>query len=63
MVVLFDDEYSIDRCVALPVDVVRSASTYRKHVNGYVVIASDSLLAHDEGEDWTEALREVAASA
>lgn len=60
VVVLFDDEYAIDRCIAFPVDVIRSAVTYREHVNGYVVIASEALLAHDGAEDWTDALRDVA---
>lgn len=35
VIVLFDDNYAISRCVALSVDVVRAHGTYRKHVNGH----------------------------
>lgn len=56
VIVLFDDNYAISRCVALPVDVVRAYATYRKHVNGHVVQATDSFLNHELAEDLTERL-------
>lgn len=43
VILLFDDDYAISRCVALPVDVVRAHASYRKHVNGHVVPATDAL--------------------
>lgn len=61
VVVLFDQDYSVFRCVALPRDVMKEVATYRKHVNGYVVRATDGLLNHPDAEDLTERLRSVAA--
>nr|MBA2600911.1 hypothetical protein [Actinomycetota bacterium] len=45
--------------MALPVDVVRAHGTYRKHVNGDVVRATDALLDHEAAEDLTERLMAV----
>jgi hypothetical protein len=56
VIVLFDDDYAIYKCVALPRDVVRAHATYRKHVNGDVVMATDALLAHEAAEDLTQRL-------
>ena len=56
VIVLFDDDYAISKCVALPVDVVRAHGTYRKHVNGHVVQATVGLLNHESAEDLTERL-------
>jgi hypothetical protein len=56
VIVLFDDNYAIYKCVALPCAVVRANATYRKHVNGHVVMATDALLAHEEAEDLTQQL-------
>lgn len=61
VIVLFDQDYSVFRCVALPRDVIKGAATYRQHVNGYVVRATDGLLDHSDAEDLTESLRIVAA--
>jgi hypothetical protein len=55
VIVLFDDDYAIHKCVALPSGVVRAHATYRKHVNGHVVMAT-ALLAHEEAEDLTQRL-------
>lgn len=62
VIVLFDDDYSVYRCVALPVDVVRAHGTYRKHVNGDVVRATDALLNHDAAEDLTDRLKALTES-
>lgn len=59
VIVLFDEDYGVYRCVAIPRDVVRSHATYRKHVNGDVVRASDGLLAHSEAKDLTERLVKI----
>jgi hypothetical protein len=61
VVVLFDDDYGIQRCVALPRDVVQEHSTYRKHVNGHVMRATDAVMDHTSGDDWTEDLRRLNA--
>jgi hypothetical protein len=54
VIVLFDNDCAIFRCVALPVDVVRAHGTYRKHLNGRLVQATDALLNHESAEDLTE---------
>ena len=61
VIVLFDDDYGIRRCVALPRPMVEEHSTYRKHVNGYVMRATDALMNHGSGEDWTVDLKRVSA--
>jgi hypothetical protein len=63
VIVLFDDEYSIDRCVAIPAAVVKGFATYRPHVNGHVVRVSDALVSNPKAEDLTDQLRRVAAEA
>ena len=59
VIVLFDDDYAIYKCVALPRDVVRAHGTFRKHVNGDVVQATDALMAHPEAEDLTDRLSAI----
>ena len=59
VIVLFDDDYGIQRCVALPQAVVEEHATYRKHVNGHVMRATDVVMDHHSGEDWTAALKRV----
>ena len=44
VVVLFDDNFAVSRAVFLPAAVAREASSWRKHVNGWVLIARDELL-------------------
>lgn len=61
VIVLFDDDYGIQRCVALSRDVVQEHSTYRKHVNGHVMRATDAVMDHTSGADWTEDLRRLSA--
>lgn len=61
VIVLFDDDYGIRRCVALPRAVVEEHSTYRKHVNGHVMRATDAVMNHASGEDWTDDLKRVSA--
>jgi hypothetical protein len=61
VVVLFEDDYSIHKCVALPVDILREHATYRAHVNGDVVRVTDALMEHPDAEDLTDALRRVSA--
>lgn len=59
VIVLFDDDYGISRCVALPRTVIQEHSTYREHVNGHVMRATDGVMNHASGEDWTDDLRRV----
>jgi hypothetical protein len=61
VIVLFDDDYGIYRCVALPREVVQEHATYRKHVNGHVMRATDAVMNHPSGDDWTDDLRGVSA--
>lgn len=59
VIVLFDDDYEIRRCVALPRSVVEEHATYREHVNGHVMRATDAVLNHPSAEDWTADLVRV----
>ena len=61
VILLFDEDYGIQRCVALPRAVVEEHATYREHVNGHVMRATDVVMDHDSGEDWTDDLRRVSA--
>jgi hypothetical protein len=57
VIVLFDAGYVVQRAARVPVDALKGVAQWRRHVNGEVVFATDSLL--DEGDDWTEKLRAV----
>lgn len=61
VIVLFNDDYGIQRCVALPRAVVEEHATYRKHVNGHVMRATDAVMDRRSGEDWTDDLKRVSA--
>ena len=52
LVILFDRTYQVLRAVLLPKAVVEAKSSYRQHVNGYILIARDTVLG--EGTDVTE---------
>lgn len=62
VIVLFDEDYDIYRCAAVPRHVLEEHATYRAHVNGHVVHATDMLLSHPDAEDLTEALRRVSSA-
>lgn len=62
VIVLFDEDYQIHRCSAIPRNVLEEHATYRQHVNGYVVRASEALLSHPEAEDLTDALQAVSSA-
>lgn len=55
VVVLFGADYTVWKAVRLPMDIAKQRSSYDKHVNGYVLTATDRLLAG--GEDLTAQLR------
>jgi len=57
VIVLFDDDYGISRATRVSVDDLQAAARWAKHVNGWLVFATDNLL--DGGEDWTERLQQV----
>jgi hypothetical protein len=59
VIVLFDDEFRVWRAAYVPVSVLEPRSRFVEHVRGYRIMATDALL--DEGNDWTERLRAVAA--
>lgn len=62
VIVLFDEDYDIYRCAAVPRHVLEEHATYRQHVNGHVVRATDGLLRHPDAEDLTESLRAVSSA-
>jgi hypothetical protein len=61
VIVLFARDYSIWRAVQIPVEVVKALSRHRTHVNGYVLMATDSVLSSTATTDLTEALRGAAS--
>ena len=61
VIVLFDDEFGVGRAARLPLEVIRESARADEHVRGQRVIATEELLSL--GENWTERLREAAASA
>ena len=60
VIVLFARDYSIRRAVKIPVEAVRALSRHRAHVNGHVLMATESVLSSEANTDLTEALREAA---
>ena len=44
IVVLFDGTFQVWRAVSIPVETVKQVSVYRRHVNGFVLHANDTLL-------------------
>jgi hypothetical protein len=61
VIVLFDADYIVQRAARVPVDALKAVARWRRHVNGDAVVATNQLL--DEGDDWTEKLREVVLQA
>jgi hypothetical protein len=61
VIVLFARDYSIWRAIQMPVDVVRALSRHRAHVNGHVLMATDSVLSAAANIDLTEALQGAAS--
>jgi len=54
IVVLFDGAFQVWRAVSIPVDTVKRVSVYRRHVNGFVLHASDALLTSGVPDITTE---------
>lgn len=62
--VLFRDyDYAVRRAVLVPMEVVREQSSFRRHVNGSVVMMRDALLDHEDATDITDRLRAVVSQA
>lgn len=61
VIVLFSADYSVWRAVLLPAAIAQQAATYRTHVNGHVLFATDALLTNPASVDLTEKLRAVTA--
>jgi hypothetical protein len=60
VVVLFDDDYGVWRAARIPVSVLQAVAYRARHVNGWIVYATDELLDRPEAEDWTERLQPTA---
>lgn len=55
--VLFrDNDYAVRRGALVPLEVVRSQASFRKHVNGSVVMMRSALLDHEDADDITHGL-------
>jgi hypothetical protein len=59
-VLLRDHDYEVLRGVLVPVEVVRAQASFRRHVNGFVVLMRGALLDHHEAQDITDRLRAAA---
>ena len=57
---LRDHDYEVLRGVLVPVEVVRAQASFRRHVNGFVVLMRGALLDHHEAQDITDRLRAAA---
>jgi hypothetical protein len=51
--------FEVVRASVLPVSVVESMATYRRHVNGWIVFMTDALMGHAGAVDVTAALRQA----
>lgn len=60
VIVLFDDDYRVWRCISLPCEIMKERARYRKHVNGFVARATNDLLNHPTASDYSDQLRRVA---
>jgi hypothetical protein len=56
LVILFDPAYEVSRATHLSADQVQRLSTWRRHVNGHILIARDRVL--DLGVDVTAMFRD-----
>ena len=61
IVLLSGDDFAVRRAVRLPAKVVEEAARYVKHVNGWILHATDEVLKHPLALDITSALRASAA--
>lgn len=50
IVVLFDEDFTLNGIWRLPISLVRERATYRKHVHAHVLIARDSVLNDPRAE-------------
>lgn len=47
VIVLFDERFGVRRMTRLPTEVVKAAARWQEHVRGWIVFATDELLAND----------------
>ena len=47
VIVLFDEQFGVRRMTRLPVEVVKTEARWREYVRGWIVFATDELLAND----------------
>lgn len=48
VIVLFDERFSVRRMTRLPAEVVKAAARWQEHVHGWIVFATDDLLANND---------------
>lgn len=60
VIVLFAPDYSIRRATQLPAEAVKQLSRHRAHVNGHVLMATDSVLSTRGSVDLTQTIRNAA---
>lgn len=57
VIVLFASDYTVWKAARLPAAMAQQRSTFDRHVNGHVMVATDRLLSEPGVEDLTERLR------
>lgn len=62
VIVLFATDYSIWRAIKIPAVTIKDEGRFSDWVNGQLIIARDSLLAHEDAEDITDLLTSAAGS-
>jgi hypothetical protein len=53
VIVLFDERFGVRRITRLPTEVVTAAARWQEHVRGWIVFATDELLATDAAIEMT----------
>ena len=54
IVLIFDIAFRVKEAYSIPHEVIKQYASYRKHVNGYILIAKGEVLQHPLVEDITE---------
>jgi hypothetical protein len=62
LILVRDTDYEVVRGVWVLMDLVRTRATYRRHVNGSIVMMSPEVVDHEESRDITDRLRDAASA-
>ena len=54
VIVLFDPRFGVRRMTWLPTEAVKTVARWQEHVHGFIVFATDGLLAHPAAAEWSK---------